>query len=222
MVWKSTVIAYEEVRDLENSFHQRGVRQALQSSDPLLSDAVSIELGFSTMPGGSELQMTARRNGQAFELRATEKAKELGAHASIAAHLAWTHVQQRFPKIAQIMLEQVGIYGIYGTGFSKVTIAYDNPTNVHYDDNFGADVVLAFGYGDLKSGSDHVMTSHDGRQAIIVETSPLGTIVSGNHQHVLHGNLGTTNGGRVIYAFYLSKALLNNAPNRFHAVDADV
>ena len=79
-----------------------------------------------------------------------------------------------------------------------------------------------FGYGDLKSGSDHVMTSHDGRQAIIVETSPLGTIVSGNHQHVLHGNLGTTNGGRVIYAFYLSKALLNNAPNRFHAVDADV
>ena len=214
---ESTAIAYEEVRDLENSFHQRGVRQALQSSDPLVSEAVSIELGFSTMPGGSELQMTARRNGQAFELRATEKAKELGAHASIAAHLAWTHVQQRFPKIAQIMLEQVGIYGIYGTGFSKVTIAYDNPTNVHYDDNFGADVVLAFGYGDLKSGSDHVMTSHDGRQAIIVETSPLGTIVSGNHQHVLHGNLGTTNGGRVIYAFYLSKALLNNAPNRFHS-----
>ena len=85
MVWKSTVIAYEEVRDLENSFHQRGVRQALQSSDPLVSDAVSIELGFSTMTGGSELQMTARRNGQAFELRATEKLKELGAHASIAA-----------------------------------------------------------------------------------------------------------------------------------------
>ena len=60
------------------------------------------------------------------------------------------------------------------------------------------------------------MTSHDGKEAIVVESSKLGTIISGNHQqHVLHGNLGTTSGGRIIFSFYLAQALLNRAPNRF-------
>ena len=42
------------------------------------------------------------------------------------------------------MKREVGVYGIYATGFSKVTIAYDNPTDAHYDNNFGADVIIAF------------------------------------------------------------------------------
>ena len=61
------------------------------------------------------------------------------------------------------------------------------------------------------------MTSHDGKEAIVVESSKLGTIISGNHQHVLHGNLGTTSGGRIIFSFYLAQALLDRAPNRFAA-----
>ena len=110
---------------------------------------------------------------------------------------------------------EAGKYGIYGTGFSKVTVAYDNPTNAHYDDNFGADVLVVFNIRNLRGGH-HVMTSHDGKEAIVVESSKLGTIISGNHQqHVLHGNLGTTSGGRIIFSFYLAQALLNRAPNRF-------
>ena len=131
-----------------------------------------------------------------------------------AAKLAWEHLLRRFPKIAEKMQAEAGKYGIYGTGFSKVTVAYDNPTNAHYDDNFGADVLVVFNIRSLRGGH-HVMTSHDGKEAIVVESSKLGTIISGNHQHVLHGNLGTTSGGRIIFSFYLAQALLNRAPNRF-------
>ena len=113
------------------------------------------------------------------------------------------------------MKREVGVYGIYATGFSKVTIAYDNPTDAHYDKNFGADVIIAFRTNAECKGGDHVMVSHDGKTAVLVETSQLGTLISGNHQHVLHGNMGTTGGGRIIYAFYLSQSLLKRAPNRF-------
>ena len=84
------------------------------------------------------------REGEAFELRATAKASELNAHAEVAAELAWEHLLRRFPKIGEKMLTEAGKYGIYGTGFSKVTVAYDNPTNAHYDDNFGVDVLVVF------------------------------------------------------------------------------
>ena len=66
----------------------------------------------------------------------------------------------------------------------------------------------------------HVMTSHNGKEAIVIESSKLGTIILGNHQHVLHGNLGTTKGGRIIFSFYLAQALLDRAPNRFGSSSA--
>ena len=99
------LIAYNQVRHLENSFHQRGVKKAKVTCDPLVDDAVSIELGFSVMAGGSKLQMTAWRKGEAFELRATAKAPELNdnAHAEKAAKLAWEHLLRRFPRIAEKM-----------------------------------------------------------------------------------------------------------------------
>ena len=78
------------------------------------------------------------------KLKAWDLAPELDAHAAVAAAIAWDHITKRFPELAKIMKHQVGVYGIYGTGFSKVTIAYDNPTDAHYDKNFGADVIIAF------------------------------------------------------------------------------
>ena len=68
--------------------------------------------------------MGAWRKGEAFELRATAKAPELNAHAEVAARLAWEHLLRRFPKIGEKMLTEAGKYGIYGTGFSKVTVAH--------------------------------------------------------------------------------------------------
>ena len=102
-----------------------------------------------------------------------------------------------------------------------MTVAYDNPTNAHYDNNFGVDVLVVFDICNLRGGH-HVMTSQDGKEAIVVESCKLGTIISGNHHHVLHGNLGTTSGGRIIFSFYLAQALLDRAPNRFAAGDGSI
>ena len=112
---ESTEIAYNQVQHLANSFHQRGVKKAKATCDPLVDDAVAMELGYSTMAGGSKLQMAAWRKGEAFELRATAKAPELNAHAEVAAKLAWEHLLRRFPKIGEKMLTEAGKYGIHST-----------------------------------------------------------------------------------------------------------
>ena len=196
-------------------------------------------------PGGAKVQMNARRNGIAYERKATAAGREkaLGALVEMAAPVAWDFVMRRYTSIARDMLREVGIYGIYSTGFSKarirgshhahthlhlctlltvlcalcvvqVTIAYDNPTCVHYDSNYGADVILAFRLRVLKGG-EHVMLSVDGSEAVVVETSELGVLIGGCHEHLLHGNLGTTDGGRIVLAWYMPQALRNEAPNRF-------
>jgi hypothetical protein len=201
-------LAYKELSYLAKSFHTRGQRVALETKDRFHKTAVSIELGWSTFVGGSKLQMQAWRNGTAFERKATAIARDmpLGMLVERAAPLAWDFVTRRYPAISQEMLAAVGPYGIYDTGFSKVTIALDNPTCAHYDSNFGADVIMAFRLEGLKGG-EHVMLSVDGCEAIVVETSELGVLIGGCHEHLLHGNLATTKGGRVVLAWYMPQAL---------------
>jgi len=203
-------LAYKELSYLAKSFHTRGQRVALETKDRFHKTAVSIELGWSTFVGGSKLQMQAWRNGTAFERKATAIARDmpLGMLVERAAPLAWDFVTRRYPAISQEMLAAVGPYGIFETGFSKVTIALDNPTCAHYDSNFGADVIMAFRLEGLKGG-EHVMLSVDGCKAIVVETSELGVLIGGCHEHLLHGNLATTDGGRVVLAWYMPQALRN-------------
>jgi len=203
-------LAYKELSYLAKSFHTRGQRVALETKDRFHKTAVSIELGWSTFVGGSKLQMQAWRNGTAFERKATAIARDkpLGMLVERAAPLAWDFVKRRYPAISKEMLAAVGPYGIYDTGFSKVTIALDNPTCAHYDSNFGADVIMAFRLEGLKGG-EHVMLSVDGGKAIVVETSELGVLIGGCHEHLLHGNLATTKGGRVVLAWYMPQALLD-------------
>ena len=128
-------------------------------------------------------------------------------------------VVRRWPQTSVDMLRQAGKYTIFNTGFSKVSIAYDNPTTAHFDSNYGVDVVVAFnvdGSVPLKGGV-HVMTSHDVDKAIAVETSQLGVCIAGPHAHLLHANTATTDGGRIIFAFYLAEKLFQ-AKNRFGAM----
>ena len=207
---EALAMAYEELRHLAKSFHTRGKRVAEETHDKFVKDAVSIEFGFSTYVGGSKLQMQAWKNGEAYERKATAigRDKPLGVLVERAAPLAWDFVVRRYPAISKKMLDAVGRYGIYGTGFSKVTIAFDNPTCAHYDSNYGADVILAFRLRALKGG-EHVMLSVDGCDAIVVETSELGVLIGGCHEHLLHGNLATTDGGRVVLAWYMPQALRN-------------
>ena len=207
---EALAMGYKELRHLAKSFHTRGKRVAEETHDKFHADAVSIEFGFSTYVGGSKLQMQAWKNGEAYERKATAigRDKPLGMLVERAAPLAWDFVVRRYPSISKKMLDAVGIYGIYGTGFSKVTIAYDNPTCAHYDSNYGADVLLAFRLKSLKGG-EHVMWSVDGCDAIVIESSELGVLIGGCHEHLLHGNLATTDGGRVVLAWYMPQALRN-------------
>ena len=207
---EALAMGYNELRHLAKSFHTRGKRVAEETHDKFHKDAVSIEFGYSTYVGGSKLQMQAWKNGEAYERIATAIARDkpLGKLVERAADLAWDFVVRRYPSISEKMLDAVGNYGIYGTGFSKVTIAYDNPTCAHYDSNYGADVILAFRLKGLKGG-DHVMLSVDGCHAVVVETSELGILIGGCHEHLLHGNLATTDGGRVVLAWYMPQALRN-------------
>ena len=214
---QSLAMAWEELaKDWAKSFHTRGVKVAMKTRDKFHADAVSIELGWSTFAGGSQLQMQARRNGTAYERRSTAAARgrNLGNLAEMAAPVAWDFVRRRWPQLADEMWREVGIYGIFGTAFSKVTIAYDNPTCLHYDSNFGADVIMCFKLATLQGG-EHVMMSVDGGEAVVVETSELGVLIGGCHEHLLHGNCATTDGGRVVLAFYFPQALRKEAPNRF-------
>ena len=217
---ESLSMAFVALVRLARAFHTRGVRVARRTHDKFHADASTIELGYSVFPGGAQLQMHARRHGIAYERRATALAHRdaLGPLVERAAPVAWDFLARRYPGIAREMLREVGRYGIYGTGFSKVTVAYDNPTCVHYDSNFGADVVMAFRLRSLKGG-EHVMLSVDGCEAVVVETSELGVLIGGCHAHLLHGNLGTTDGGRVVLAWYMPDDLRKHAPNRF---DCDV
>jgi hypothetical protein len=190
---ESLSMAFVALVRLARAFHTRGVRVAWRTHDMFHAYASTIELGYSVFPGGALLHMHARRHGIAYERRATALAHRdaLGPLVERAAPVAWDFLARRYPSIAREMLREVGRYGIYGTGFSKVTVAYDNPTCVHYDSNFGADVVMAFRLRSLKGG-EHVMLSVDGCEAVVVETSELGVLIGGSHAHLLHGNLGTT------------------------------
>lgn len=68
------------------------------------------------------------------------------------------------------------------------------------------DVIIAFSLQDLRGG-DHVALNWDGSSALVIETSKFGTVIAGDHKVMLHGNLGTRTGGRIIAAFYQSRSL---------------
>ena len=75
--------AYNDVFQLEKPFHTRGVRDALEAKDyKFVDDAKTIEIGYSTMSGGSKVQMEAHRNGHAFNLKNNKLAKDLCAPCS--------------------------------------------------------------------------------------------------------------------------------------------
>eukprot|EP00965_Chrysotila_dentata_P099262 3282267-Pleurochrysis_carterae.AAC.1 len=78
---------------------------------------------------------------------------------------------------------------LMGTGFTKVTVAINNPTPLHVDgNNIGLSVLCAF----------------DRWFALLVEDSVEGVVAVGPYGRILHGNLATTCGERLVIAAYTS------------------
>eukprot|EP00965_Chrysotila_dentata_P182734 6033840-Pleurochrysis_carterae.AAC.1 len=82
------------------------------------------------------------------------------------------------------------------TGFTKVTVALNNPTPLHVDsNNLGVTVVCAFdmtrvGGGSLQGGS-HVLFDAESKFAMIVEDNESGVALIGPYCRLLPGNLAT-------------------------------
>ena len=100
-------------------------------------------------------------------------------------------------------------YRLEGTGFTKVTLAVNNPTPVHFDhNNFGITSLVCIDLdGDLVGGS-HVMYNLDLAAAIVVQTNTEGVWLLGDYRRVLHANAATRRGRRFVVTAYCSDALV--------------
>ena len=132
---------FEKVRrHTDSKWHEQGWRGS--TNDPFRHDHKSSQFGWSTMAGGAEKQEEARLEGKPFKLNAWEIPQGRQFYEN---HLAprlpgWFQcVEDRFPALSKEMRRRVPQeYWLAGTPFTKVTVAINNATPVHFDQkNFG-------------------------------------------------------------------------------------
>ena len=84
------------------------------------------------------------------------------------------------------MLERVPVeYRLAGTAFTKVTLALNNPTPVHRDDNnFGLTFLICFELDEAGSlvGGSHVIYSEGYERAVLVSDCPEGVVLLGDYR----------------------------------------
>ena len=129
---------YGNVRKImENAWHERS--WVGNTNDPNAHEHKSTEFGWSTMPGGSKKQKEAHAQGVPWRLNAwtcSEGRLFYEMHVEPLLPAAWRALERRFPRTCKRMLESVPPeYRLAETAFTKITIALNNPTPVHFDDN---------------------------------------------------------------------------------------
>lgn len=181
------------------------------SSDPFKGSCQSIDFGYSRMPGGSVLQSRAREAGAAYELKSMRDAEGRCFFQEMIVpwlQQAWKRVEAESSQAALLMMEQTTCAAqLAGTGFTKVTVAANNPTPLHVDgNNVGLTVVCSFdvsGSTQLVGGS-HIIVDAGNDFAVLVEDAPDGVHVVGPYGKLLHCNLATLSGCRLVLAAYAS------------------
>ena len=77
-------------------------------------------------------------------------------------------------------------FQLYGTGFTKVTFAIDNPTPTHKDfNNFGLTFLIAWdvsGEGEELIGGSHVVTDPVFGKAVVIKDSKGGVVIIGDYR----------------------------------------
>jgi hypothetical protein len=196
---------------LENAWHEQSWRG--HTNDPNRHEHRSTEFGWSTMPGGSPKQLKGMAEHEPFRLSAWEHPKGKAfyeEHLEPLLPAAWKALVERFPRMAERMLAAVPErHRLCGTGFTKVTIAINNPTPLHFDDNnFGITFLVAFDLdGDLQGGH-HLIVGQDFASAVLVRDNTAGTVFLGDYRRVLHSNGATVAGRRLIVTCYCSNSLV--------------
>ena len=92
--------------------------------------------------GNSKKQKEARENKAPFKLNAwldQEGNAFFKEHIGVHMHAWWDCMRQQYPTICKDVEKRVPRkYWVANTPFTKVTVAMNNPTPVHYDDkNYG-------------------------------------------------------------------------------------
>ena len=101
-------------------------------------------------------------------------------------------------------------YGLFETGFNKVTVGWNTPTTLHYDDkNDGITALLIVSSAGMEGG-DHVLFSNNLLTAVMVEhLDGVGMLIIGDYKRVLHGNLSTIVGDRLVVNAYSSARVVS-------------
>lgn len=170
------------------------------------------DLGYSTFTGGAEVQRASHLNGGApytlvASAKPTSKMKKVIKATKPLIKLMWEAVVEHYPLVAEEMLRAVPEkYRVEGTGFTKVTMALKNPTQVHHDQgNFGITVIFELCCGGIEWG-DHVIV--DDKNAFLFRPRTH-TLFIGPYTHLRHANLAVSKGGRWICTAYCGNDVVN-------------
>ena len=130
-------------------------------------------------------------------------------------HLVWGVATDYFPRACGEMLTRIRresrgqFFGLEGTGFTKITLAINNPTNVHCDPNWGITALLVVPVpGETLVWGSHVLFSDDLSSAVVVRDTPLGLLILGDYSRSLHANMMVVRGARFIVNMYCSSELV--------------
>lgn len=210
MQWaRRAAAAYARVRgSIEKPW--RGQSWRASTGDKFATTARATEFGWSTFPGGSKKQRAALAAGVAYKVTAWTCAAGRNFYNMYLRPLvrkAWAACMDEDEAVCRATLAAVPPkYRLEGTGFSKVTIATDNPTPIHTDyANAGLTCIVCFDISDERcvlQGGHHVLLDVDFRSAYVFEDSREGIMLIGPYASVLHGNLATTQGSRLAISCY--------------------
>jgi hypothetical protein len=206
---------FEKVRrHTDSKWHEQGWRGS--TNDPFRHDHKSSQFGWSTMSGGAEKQEAARLEGKPFKLNAWEipQGREFYKNHLAPRLPGWFQcVEDRFPALSKEMRRRVPQeYWLAGTPFTKITVAINNATPVHYDQkNFGLTFLACFDLDEQNRvvGGSHCLFCLDNKRAIVVTDTKDGVYMVGDYRRVLHSNLASRSGRRLIVTCYTSKTLVD-------------
>ena len=191
-----------------NDFHQKH-----HAADPFCSQMQTVELGWSGFPGGKRgsgsLQAVAQEQGLPFPLKAwlTEEGKLFDTvFLSVLLPRMWQVALHEYPVACAEMCDKTKFkeWGLHGTGWNKVTLGINCPTPLHYDDkNYGVTALFVVGLSNLEGG-EHVLFGSALGEMVVVQTCEWGTLIVGDYTRVLHGNMSTVSGARMLINAYCS------------------
>ena len=117
--------------------------------------------------------------------------------------LAWKETQSALPdELVAILSGVPKKFHLENAGFTKLTIAMNNPTPLHYDDNnYGITHLVTYDvYKNLQDSFDgnshHVFVGHDFTSGMFINTNTRGMVIIGDYQRILHTNCAVFPTGR--------------------------